>query len=622
MSIPSTNQTFVVSGEMLVATDLNTTAQEKGRIAFVDKLTPSRVLAGMRIFGTPQSRLIIDAYNSANGLAFRTASDQGTASEGGTGKKYAFEITQNYTDSSIPLEIKDPNRFQGGQEVGSRMFLVNRNGTFNTTTLANTIAEFTQNTWKPGETMQILCGQSSSSGCLWSYSTPTSSNPTSVDNYSSFTMRRSNTNQENIRLYTSGNVMMPQRLDVGTISATTYLNLPPSPAPDLLPITLDKTGGNVGINNTNPQYDLDVSGEIRCDALQTNDIVINTTVPGEGLYVSGEVVFPTLAKVSHPSVLSYDSATGKVDYMDAVSDLSPITLDPAQNRVGIHTTTPTTTLDVNGSLSTKFLQLQSIPNLSQPDVLMYDPLTKEVSYGPAPSPTPDVLPITLDKINNRVGINNTTPQHALDVVGEVNIPNTNAYRIGGLNGLSFAGSDYSAVTVGNTKAVASLAINGVAIGKLAGCAAGSVSVGRNSGTSSQGVACVAIGSYAGSNTQGQYAVAVGADAGLYTQGQYAVAVGSGAGSGTSAAGTGQGSGAIAIGRDSGQITQGASAIAIGQYAGKTSQHANSIILNATGANLNSTAASSFYVKPIRQVTDTTGFVQLYYNPSTGEIVRT
>ena len=31
----------------------------------------------------------------------------------------------------------------------------------------------------------------------------------------------------------------------------------------------------------------------------------------------------------------------------------------------------------------------------------------------------DFLPLTLDKINNRVGINNTTPQHSLDINGDI-----------------------------------------------------------------------------------------------------------------------------------------------------------------------------------------------------------
>jgi hypothetical protein len=43
-------------------------------------------------------------------------------------------------------------------------------------------------------------------------------------------------------------------------------------------------------------------------------------------------------------------------------------------------------------------------------------------------------------------------------------------------------------------------------------------------------------------------------------------------------------------------------------------------LNATGANLESNQANSLIVKPIRDVTGNAAFtVQLYYNPTTGEI---
>ena len=66
-----------------------------------------------------------------------------------------------------------------------------------------------------------------------------------------------------------------------------------------------------------------------------------------------------------------------------------------------------------------------------------------------------------------------------------------------------------------------------------------------------------------------------------------------------------------------------SSVAIGNSAGKTSQKENSIILNASGAELNNTVANTFTVKPVREVTGATppsGFKQLYYNESTGEIV--
>jgi hypothetical protein len=53
--------------------------------------------------------------------------------------------------------------------------------------------------------------------------------------------------------------------------------------------------------------------------------------------------------------------------------------------------------------------------------LFFDPTTKVVSYGNAPNP--DLLPITLDKTNNRVGVGTITPATALDVVGTTTTTN-------------------------------------------------------------------------------------------------------------------------------------------------------------------------------------------------------
>jgi hypothetical protein len=43
-------------------------------------------------------------------------------------------------------------------------------------------------------------------------------------------------------------------------------------------------------------------------------------------------------------------------------------------------------------------------------------------------------------------------------------------------------------------------------------------------------------------------------------------------------------------------------------------------LNAYGDELNSQGEQRFYVRPIRSTADLSGFKQLYYNPSTFEIV--
>ena len=140
-----------------------------------------------------------------------------------------------------------------------------------------------------------------------------------------------------------------------------------------------------------------------------------------------------------------------------------------------------------------------------------------------------------------------------------------------------------------------------------------ISIGSNAGNAGQQPNAIAIGFEAGKNTQGTFSVAIGYQAGLessstgnvaigyqageFTQGLGSVAIGSSAGS------TSQNSYAIAIGFQAGQNTQGGYAVAIGYQAGQTNQHANSIILNASGSVLNSGQASSFYVNPVRNLTN-------------------
>jgi hypothetical protein len=75
---------------------------------------------------------------------------------------------------------------------------------------------------------------------------------------------------------------------------------------------------------------------------------------------------------------------------------------------------------------------------------------------------------------------------------------------------------------------------------------------------------------------------------------------------------------VAIGNLAGLTLQGGNAIAIGNKAGQTAQHLNSIILNASGAILNSATASSFYVSSVRNDTVNTGNI-IAYNPITKEI---
>ena len=189
---------------------------------------------------------------------------------------------------------------------------------------------------------------------------------------------------------------------------------------------------------------------------------------------------------------------------------------------------------------------------------------------------------------------------------------------------------YSAVaTFGQSTAVgyaADAKNSSVAIGQ--GAIAGgtgftqSVAIGRSSRANERAVAIgfpakagdkgVAIGYQSGSNIS--ETVNVGQNTGRFTQGVRGVAIGS------DAATISQGEKGVALGSYAAYTGQGANSIAIGANAGYTNQASNSIILNATGANLDVTTANTFTVKPVRAVTDITGLKQLYYDPTTGELV--
>jgi len=156
----------------------------------------------------------------------------------------------------------------------------------------------------------------------------------------------------------------------------------------------------------------------------------------------------------------------------------------------------------------------------------------------------------------------------------------------------------------------------VAIGHYAGNTSqggAAVAIGRTAGQTTQGTVAIAIGYFAGNTSQGGYAVAIGRTAGYTSQGAQSVAVGFEAGK------TNQGEDAVAIGHLAGYDGQGENAIAIGQKAGQTNQAANSIVLNATGATVENTTASSLVITPIRSAVGTT---MLMYDVTSGEVTHT
>lgn len=139
-----------------------------------------------------------------------------------------------------------------------------------------------------------------------------------------------------------------------------------------------------------------------------------------------------------------------------------------------------------------------------------------------------------------------------------------------------------------------------------------IHIGKNSGLTSQGTNAISIGNVSGGLGQGTNSVAIGYGCGT-GQGDNSIAIGSGAGSDT------QLTNSIAIGNGAGANSQGSECIAIGTHSGWNSQHNNSIILNATGEDLNSTSTSACFIKPVRDTSLNLSSQAVLYDTTTGEV---
>lgn len=155
----------------------------------------------------------------------------------------------------------------------------------------------------------------------------------------------------------------------------------------------------------------------------------------------------------------------------------------------------------------------------------------------------------------------------------------------------------------------------VALGFEAGTSGstGSIAIGSLAGSSDQGVGGIAIGMLSGQTGQASYALSLGSAAGQTGQNSYAIAIGAGAGR------TDQSSYAVSLGFFAGYTFQGQSSIAIGGRAGYDSQADNTIILNATGTQLNGVVGQtgSVYIAPVRNVPS--GNYVINYDPTTYEM---
>jgi len=188
---------------------------------------------------------------------------------------------------------------------------------------------------------------------------------------------------------------------------------------------------------------------------------------------------------------------------------------------------------------------------------------------------------------------------------------SNITSLGTLTALTVSGN----ILGGNISAsgMLSTGANIIALGNGAGISQGtwSVAVGYQAGTSNQGNYATAIGPYAGRYNQGDYTTALGQAAGLQSQGTGAISIGQ-------AGYESQGQYAIAIGSGAGDTMQGNNAIAIGYQAGGDHQTANSIILNASGAPLETIGVAGLFINPVRNSLTSNANI-VFFNTSTKEL---
>lgn len=425
-----------------------------------------------------------------------------------------------------------------------------------------------------------------------------------------------------IFMQTTGKVWIKQ----SGVGNTGWVEIVPSQF-DPLPLTLDKTNSRVGINNTSPAAPLDVtgnahiSGTVDAGSLASQNSLL---VAGEST-LTGNLNAKQNVGVDGSLTVIGDAFLFNANVLDSVNAYKFISgnsflVGGAGNPEGVVDSAP-------GSLF-----------MSDSGVLYVKSGTGNTGWKPAGSTISpsDFLPITLNKPNNRVGINNAAPAYTLDVGGGANIAKGSNYKIGGTPVVGLQGdATYTTILLGRTETVPSTVLGGVAIGEKANTGPYCVSIGfyagntRPAGTSGssiaigpyagqyrqsseaisignyagagnttagteQGVRAIALGYSAGGSTQGTKAIAIGTssgwvsqgisavaigeNAGLYSQGQAAVAIGLNAGKGTGTAGTGQGLNAVAIGSNAGTQTQGTGAVAIGIGSGQTNQGSQSIAI--------------------------------------------
>jgi hypothetical protein len=347
----SANQVFTVTGELQIKS-LTAYRELSGQISFLGALDTK--FGQLRVYGQSGTyTLLLDGNNTSGGIAIRSSTTQGPTLIGGQSQKYPFQVGYNGAVDTFQLKVYQPNE-QLRTFYGNVVFEVGRYSTRDATALSTLIATFYQDSYKTNEKIYLNVGNTYQNSCCLGYAS-VSGSPTDSNAYGILGFQKTyQTLQENLKVLYNGNIEIPLQLTAGTISATTYLNLPPVSAGDLLPITLNETKTRVGINNTTPTEALDVIG----------NVVVSNTISAGGS-ISAASFVGTLTTALQPNIQTVGTLTdlnvtgtitaGTVSattYLNLPAPPStlPITLDTTNNRVGINNITPTETLDVVGNI--------------------------------------------------------------------------------------------------------------------------------------------------------------------------------------------------------------------------------------------------------------------------------
>lgn len=610
MSTSAANQILTCQGQLKVDIGVSQNAPSQGAVKFVGKVINTETeFAAMKVYGSSGfGFLLLEALNSKlqQGFAIRTNAIQGGSEVSGGGEPYIFRAYNEVVEMKNVLITN--LKSSANQQTGQTILTVNRSSTEDSSTIFFSHAlALTQGAYKAGEGLFLGVGGSN----IYAYygmTSPTGS-ASSSSNRGSLGMKIGNAYTESISFASDQSVNMPGTLTVNTINATNYIGFPTF---NPLPITLDQTNNRVGINSTTPTEALDVVGNAKVSGTMTADTVSATTYIGLPPVVvpASELLPISLDKVNNRVGINNTTPTSALDITGNLSLTGRMATTSTSISIGSNAGSSLSTNSV--AIGNSAGQISQGANSIAIGIVAANNTqgSNSVAIGNgAGQTTQGALCVALGYQCGKT--NQGTYSVSIGIAAGNNSQGTNSVAIGNTAGYNVQGS--SSVAIGNQAGYSSQSATCVAIGANAGqtvqgtssvaigYGAGfnqqsstAVSIGSNAGYTFQGANSVAIGIGAGYSSQGQASVAIGNNAGTTTQAASSIAIGNGAGNssqagnsvaiGLSAGQTSQSTQAIAIGSSAGQNTQSVNGVAIGAEAGRFTQGINSVSIGTLAGN--------------------------------------